>query len=65
MLWFSITTARITNKLYLYIISIGRRNRTLHLYVVTATNLVFKVQIQSQRRDVAQRADRTSGGCGG
>ena len=33
----------------------GRQNRTLHLYVVTATNLVFKVQIQSQRRDVAQR----------
>jgi hypothetical protein len=31
----------------------GRRNRTLHLYVVTATNLVFEVQIQSQHRDVA------------
>ena len=27
--------------------------------MVTATNLVFEVQIQSQRRDVAQRADRT------
>ena len=38
------------------ITDIGRRNRTLHLYVVTATNLVFEVQTQSQRRDVAQRA---------
>jgi hypothetical protein len=42
---------------------IGRRNRTLHLYVVTATNLVFEVQIQSQRRDVAQRAGGPGGGC--
>ena len=42
-----------------YIYMVGRRHRTLHLYVVTATNLVFEVQIQSQRRDVAQRADRT------
>ena len=38
-----------------YIKVVGRRNQTLHLYVVTATNLVFEVQIQSQRRDVAQR----------
>ena len=45
------------------ITSIGRRNRTLHLYVVTATNLVFEVQIQSQRRDVAQRAGGPGGGC--
>ena len=29
--------------------AVGRRKRTLHLYAVTATNLVF----QSQRRDVA------------
>jgi len=35
---------------------------TLHLYVVTATNLVFEVQTQSQRRDVAQRAIRHGGG---
>jgi hypothetical protein len=31
--------------------------------VVTATNLVFEVQIQSQRRDVAQRAIGPGGGC--
>jgi len=29
----------------LLIIIFGRRNRTLQLYVVTATNLVFEVQI--------------------
>ena len=39
---------------------IGRRNQTLHLYVVTATNLDL---IQSQRRDVAQRTSRPSSGC--
>jgi len=37
---------------YSYLGDPGRRNRTLYLYVVTATNLVFEVQIQSQRRDV-------------
>ena len=39
---------------------LGRQNRTLHLYVVTATNLDL---IQSQRRDVAQRAGGPGGGC--
>ena len=34
--------------------------RTLHLYVVTATNLGL---LQSQRRDVAQRAVGPGGGC--
>ena len=37
----------------------GRQNRTLYLYVVTATNLDL---IQSQRRDVAQRAGGPGGG---
>ena len=40
----------------------GRRKRTLHLYVVMATNLVFEVQTQSQRKDVTQRAIGLGGG---
>ena len=39
---------------------LGRQNQTLHLYVVTATNLDL---IQSQRRDVAQRTSGPGGGC--
>ena len=48
----------------IYYIIYGRQKRTLHLYVVTATNLVFKVQTQSQRRDVAQHVQAGGGGGG-